>query len=62
MGSSAITRVWEIILETAAVLLKGPRDLDMDTLALHAPGPSDLVVNVTHSGISTGTEKTILVR
>lgn len=29
----------------------------MDTLALHAPGPSDLVVNVTHSGISTGTEK-----
>ncbi|HAB37288.1 MAG: chlorophyll synthesis pathway protein BchC [Tateyamaria sp.] len=44
-------------METAAVLLKGPRDLDMDTLALHAPGPSDLVVNVTHSGISTGTEK-----
>lgn len=44
-------------METAAVLLKGPKDLDLDTLVLNAPGASDLVVDVTHSGISTGTEK-----
>ncbi len=47
----------ETILDTSAVLLKGPRDLDVDTLALTAPGAGDLVVEVTHSGISTGTEK-----
>ena len=45
------------VLETSAVILKGPRDLGVDTLALVDPGPSDLVVRVTHSGISTGTEK-----
>ena len=47
----------ERTLDTSAVLLKGPRDLDVDTLALTAPGAGDLVVEVTHSGISTGTEK-----
>ncbi|MEM9639730.1 MAG: chlorophyll synthesis pathway protein BchC, partial [Pseudomonadota bacterium] len=40
-----------------AVLLKGPRDLDVDTLTLTAPGAADLVVEIRHSGISTGTEK-----
>lgn len=44
-------------LHTSAVLLKGPRDLDVGTLALTAPGAADLVVEVAHSGISTGTEK-----
>lgn len=44
-------------METAAVLLKGPKDLDLDTLVLNAPGEQDLVVDITHSGISTGTEK-----
>lgn len=44
-------------METTAVLLKGPKDLDVDTLVLNEPGPSDLVIDVTHSGISTGTEK-----
>ncbi|MEO1365187.1 MAG: chlorophyll synthesis pathway protein BchC, partial [Pseudomonadota bacterium] len=44
-------------MDTAAVLLKGPKDLDLDTLALSAPGPADLVVEIAHSGISTGTEK-----
>ena len=44
-------------MDTSAVLLKGPKDLDVDTLALTAPGAGDLVVQVTHSGISTGTEK-----
>mgnify|MGYP001819949839 FL=1 len=44
-------------MQTAAVLLKGPRDLDVDTLELTAPGAEDLVVDIEHSGISTGTEK-----
>lgn len=44
-------------METTAVLLKGPRDLDVDTLTLTPPGAEDLVVDIQHSGISTGTEK-----
>ena len=44
-------------MQTSAVLLNGPKDLAVDTLALTDPGPADLVVQVTHSGISTGTEK-----
>ncbi|WP_299783893.1 chlorophyll synthesis pathway protein BchC [uncultured Roseobacter sp.] len=44
-------------METTAVLLKGPRDLDVDTLTLTPPGAADLVVDIQHSGISTGTEK-----
>ncbi|SLN57653.1 hypothetical protein ROG8370_02607 [Roseovarius gaetbuli] len=37
--------------------LKGPEDLGVETLKLKAPGTGDLVVDVAHSGISTGTEK-----
>lgn len=44
-------------MQTSAVLLNGPKDLTVDTLALTAPGAADLVVQVSHSGISTGTEK-----
>ncbi|WP_040650741.1 chlorophyll synthesis pathway protein BchC [Roseovarius sp. 217] len=44
-------------METRAVHLRGPEDLSVDTLMLKAPGAGDLVVDVTHSGISTGTEK-----
>lgn len=44
-------------METAAVLLKGPMDLDVETLELTAPGAEDLVIDIAHSGISTGTEK-----
>ena len=44
-------------MDTTAVLLKGPKDLDVDTLHLNAPGAGDLVVEIEHSGISTGTEK-----
>ena len=54
------TRDWErrgVNLETTAVLLRGPKDLSLDVLALTDPGPSDLVVEISHSGISTGTEK-----
>ena len=44
-------------MRTTAVILKGARDLGLDSLDLVAPGPDDLVVEVSHSGISTGTEK-----
>lgn len=44
-------------MQTSAVLLNGPRDLAVDTLTLNAPGDADIVVQVSHSGISTGTEK-----
>jgi 3-hydroxyethyl bacteriochlorophyllide a dehydrogenase len=44
-------------LETTAVILSGPRDIGLGHLALTAPGAADLVVEISHSGISTGTEK-----
>lgn len=44
-------------METRAVLLNGPEDLQLDTLALKAPGADDLIVEISHFGISTGTEK-----
>lgn len=44
-------------MDTLAVLLKGPEDLGLDRLELTEPGPGDVVVQITHSGISTGTEK-----
>ncbi|NBD29071.1 MAG: chlorophyll synthesis pathway protein BchC [Alphaproteobacteria bacterium] len=44
-------------MQTRAVYLNGPEDLHLDTLALKAPGPGDIVVDIAYSGISTGTEK-----
>ncbi|MDO8884438.1 chlorophyll synthesis pathway protein BchC [Pseudotabrizicola sp.] len=44
-------------MRTTAVILSGPRDLGLGTLGLTAPTAGDLVVEVSHSGISTGTEK-----
>ncbi|MDU9006662.1 chlorophyll synthesis pathway protein BchC [Sedimentitalea todarodis] len=44
-------------METRAVFLNGPKDLQLDTLPLKTPGAGDLVVDIAHSGISTGTEK-----
>lgn len=44
-------------MQTTAVILKGPRDLGLDMLDINDPAAGDLVVRVTHSGISTGTEK-----
>jgi bacteriochlorophyllide a dehydrogenase len=40
-----------------AVILQGPKTLGLGQLDLTDPGPDDLVVDVRHSGISTGTEK-----
>ncbi|MCR9146517.1 MAG: chlorophyll synthesis pathway protein BchC [Rhodobacteraceae bacterium] len=44
-------------MDTHAVFLNGPKDLHLDQLPLKAPGEGDLVVEIAHSGISTGTEK-----
>jgi 3-hydroxyethyl bacteriochlorophyllide a dehydrogenase len=44
-------------MQTTAVILTGPRALALGGVALNDPGPGDLVVEIDHSGISTGTEK-----
>ena len=44
-------------MQTTAVLLEQPRHLGLRALDLTAPGPADAVIEVAHSGISTGTEK-----
>ena len=44
-------------MQTTAVILSGPKVLGVETLGLVAPEAGDIVVEVAHSGISTGTEK-----
>ncbi len=44
-------------MHTTAIILSGPRSLALGQLDLSAPAPGDVVVEVAHSGISTGTEK-----
>ncbi|MCK0151293.1 chlorophyll synthesis pathway protein BchC [Marivita sp. S6314] len=44
-------------MQTHAVVLNAPKTLALETVALTSPGPDDLVVEIAHSGISTGTEK-----
>lgn len=43
--------------ETVAIVLEEPQRLSMRRLSLPEPGPSDIVVDVEWSGISTGTER-----
>lgn len=45
------------LLETSAVLFEKPGQLRLDRVGLSLPGESDVVVEVSASGISTGTEK-----
>jgi bacteriochlorophyllide a dehydrogenase len=47
----------EADMETTAVLLEAPGELALQTVPLTPPTPRDIVVRVTRSGISTGTEK-----
>lgn len=47
----------ESIVETTAVILQSARKLGLGHLTLTDPAPGDVVVDITHSGISTGTEK-----
>ena len=42
---------------TTSILFSGPRRMAVDQLALTDPGVADIVVEVWHSGISTGTER-----
>ncbi|MDJ0825335.1 MAG: chlorophyll synthesis pathway protein BchC [Rhodobacter sp.] len=44
-------------MHATAVILSGPRSLSLESLELSPPGATDLVVEISHSGISTGTEK-----
>ena len=44
-------------MQTNAVVLNAPKTLALETVNLADPGPDDLVVDIAHSGISTGTEK-----
>ena len=44
-------------MRTAAVIIEEPGRLNVCDIALDRPGPADIVVEVAHSGISTGTEK-----
>ena len=44
-------------MQTAAIILSGPRLLGLDVIDLTSPGAGDVVVEISHSGISTGTEK-----
>lgn len=40
-----------------AIVFERPGEVAVRRLALHAPGPADVVVETTASGVSTGTEK-----
>jgi len=44
-------------VQTQAVILTAPEQLELGTLGLTPPAADDLVVAISHSGISTGTEK-----
>jgi 3-hydroxyethyl bacteriochlorophyllide a dehydrogenase len=44
-------------MQTTAVLLQQPEDLVLHQLDLSPAGEADVVVEIAHSGISTGTEK-----
>ncbi len=44
-------------METTAVVLKRPEQVELSRLALTPPTPDDVVVDVEWSGVSTGTER-----
>lgn len=44
-------------MDTTAVILSGPQSLELGMVGLKAPVDGDVIVQVRHSGISTGTEK-----
>ena len=44
-------------METKAVVLTAPGELVLDTVGIVPPGSDDIIVEIKHSGISTGTEK-----
>jgi 3-hydroxyethyl bacteriochlorophyllide a dehydrogenase len=44
-------------LESQAVIIREPKRVELDALTLTDPTPNDVVVDISHSGISTGTER-----
>ena len=44
-------------MRTTAVILNAPQQLSLQDVTLTAPGAADVVIEIAHSGISTGTEK-----
>lgn len=42
---------------TNAIILSGSKSLSLGQVSLSKPGAADVVVQIAHSGISTGTEK-----
>ena len=44
-------------MKTTAVILSAPMELSLRETGIRAPAAGDLVVEIAHSGISTGTEK-----
>ncbi|MDE8345130.1 MAG: chlorophyll synthesis pathway protein BchC [Acidocella sp.] len=44
-------------MEARAIIIREPKRIELDRLALSVPGPEDLVVDIAYSGISTGTER-----
>ncbi len=44
-------------MQTQAVILEGPLKIGVESLGLTDPDAHDLVVDISYSGISTGTEK-----
>jgi 3-hydroxyethyl bacteriochlorophyllide a dehydrogenase len=45
------------MMNAQAIVIREPKRITLETLALAEPGPDDLVVDVAFSGISTGTER-----
>ena len=47
-------------MQTSAVLLEKPESLSLELVELKDPGQDEVVVRVVHSGISTGTELSLI--
>jgi 3-hydroxyethyl bacteriochlorophyllide a dehydrogenase len=58
LGCDSLTQpnVKDFRMETSAVLLEGAKQLSIQSVGLKEPTDGDVVVQVSHSGISTGTE------
>ena len=58
LGCDSLTQpnVRDFKMETSAVLLEGAKQLSIQSVGLKEPTDGDVVVQVSHSGISTGTE------
>ena len=58
LGCDSLTQpnVRDFRMETSAVLLGGAKQLSIQSVGLKEPTDGDVVVQVSHSGISTGTE------